>query len=296
MGEPARRGGTARPGRRRWLRARHGGRGSRRRPARRRSRRRTRGASRGRHPVARSAGGATPAGCEAGVPRIAAPSATSCLGWLSSASGRPNAAESISLTSGIRDEPPTSTIAATSAAPTPDASSTRRIAETVSAIAGRSMSSNSPRVSRTDRVIPGSATGTTVSTLKESTSLASTQSRRSRASAVAVAGSVSSRRRDVVDRSARRQDVPEHRLVEVDPAQVLDPLRRPHQPEARTLAREHRRVERAPAQVVHRDASALGHPVPRRVRDRRRLRLGAGARRPFRAVRPSRSPGPAGRA
>ena len=127
------------------------------------------------------------------MPRIAAPSATSCLGWLSSASGRPNAAESISLTSGIRDEPPTSTIAATSAAPTPDASSTRRIAETVSAIAGRSMSSNSPRVSRTDRVIPGSATGTTVSTLKESTSLASTQSRRSRASAVAVAGSVSSR-------------------------------------------------------------------------------------------------------
>ena len=76
----------------------------------------------------------------------------------------------------------------------------------------------------------------------------------------------------------RRQDVPEHRLVEVDPAQVLDPLRRPHQPEARPLAREHRRVERAPAQVVHRDPSALGHPVPRRVRDRRRLRLGAGAR------------------
>ena len=126
------------------------------------------------------------------MPRIAAPSATSCFGWLSSASGRPNAAESIWLTSGIRDEPPTSTIADTSAAVTRQESSTRRIADTVSAIAGRSMSSNSPRVSRTEVVIPGSATGTTVSTLNDSTSLASTQSRRNRASPVAVAGSVSS--------------------------------------------------------------------------------------------------------
>ena len=74
----------------------------------------------------------------------------SCLGWLSSASGRPNAADSSSLTSGIRDEPPTSTIADSPAGSTPAESSTRRIAATVSPIAGRSMSSNSPRVSRTD--------------------------------------------------------------------------------------------------------------------------------------------------
>ena len=42
------------------------------------------------------------------------------------------------------------------------------------------------------RAIPGSATGITVSVLNESTSLASTQSRRSRARAVSVAGSESS--------------------------------------------------------------------------------------------------------
>ena len=148
-----------------------------------------------RHPraaAARSPAGADAGGWAAGVPRIAAPSATSCFGWLSSASGRPNAADSISLTSGIRDEPPTSTMADRSPGSTPAESSTRRVADTVSPIAGRSMSSNSPRVSRTEVVIPGSATGTTVSTLNDSTSLASTQSRRSRASPVAVAGSRSS--------------------------------------------------------------------------------------------------------
>ena len=126
------------------------------------------------------------------MPRIAAPIATSCFGWLSSASGRRKAADSISLTSGIRDDPPTSTIADTSAALTPAESSTRCMAATVSSIAGRNMSSNSPRVSRTDRLTPGSATATTVSTLNDSTSFASTQSRRRRASAVAVAGSASS--------------------------------------------------------------------------------------------------------
>ena len=99
-------------------------------------------------PSARAGGG--PCGWAAGVPRIAAPSATSCFGWLSSASGRPNAADSISLTRGIRDEPPTSTMADRSPGSTPADSSTRRVAATVSPIAGRSMSSNSPRVSRTD--------------------------------------------------------------------------------------------------------------------------------------------------
>jgi hypothetical protein len=227
------------------------------------------------------------------VPRIAAPSATSCFGWLSSASGRPNAADSISLTSGIRDEPPTSTIARHVRGADAAESSTRRIADTVSAIAGRSMSSNSPRVSRTDGVIPGSATGTTVSTLNDSTSLASTQSRRSRASPVASPVGVV-QAGDVV--AQRDQDVPEHRLVEVDPAEVLDALRRPSQPEPGSLADQHRGVERAAAQVVHRDPVALGHPVARRVGDRCGLGLGARARPGTPQARPSRSPGRAGRA
>ena len=38
----------------------------------------------------------------------AAPSATACLGWTSMATGRPSADISICPTSGMRDEPPTS--------------------------------------------------------------------------------------------------------------------------------------------------------------------------------------------
>ena len=121
------------------------------------------------------------------------PSATSCFGWLSSASGRPNAADSISLTSGIRDEPPTSTMRRRSPGSTPADSSARRIAATVSPIAGRIMSRTRRGSAAPTVVIPGSATGTTVSTLNDSASLASTQSRRSRASPVAVAGSRSGR-------------------------------------------------------------------------------------------------------
>ena len=76
----------------------------------------------------------------------------------------------------------------------------------------------------------------------------------------------------------RGQHVLEHRHVEVDPAQVLDTVRRTEQPEAVPVADHRRRVERAATQVVDGHPSALGRPTPRGVGDRRRLRLGARAR------------------
>ena len=51
--------------------------------------------------------------------RRAAPSATVCLGWASTDTGRPSAALTISATSGMRDEPPASTTALRSPAVTP---------------------------------------------------------------------------------------------------------------------------------------------------------------------------------
>ena len=129
---------------------------------------------------------------------------------------------------------------------------------TVSASAGRIIVSNSARVSRTVVLSPGSATGTRVSTSVDSASLASTQSRRSRASADGDRRVVGVERRGVVARA--RQDVPEHRLVEVDPAEVLDPLRRSRAAGTRRRSSPARGVERAAAQVVHRDPVARRHP------------------------------------
>ena len=217
--------------------------------------------------------GAAAGGWAAGVPRMAAPSATSCLGWLSMASGRPKAADSISLTSGIRDDPPTSTIADRSPGSTPAGSSTRRVAATVSAIAGRSMSSNSARLSRTDVLIPGSATGTTVSVLNDSTSLASTQSRRSRASPTVVAGSVSSRFWTSGPSVVRTwRNTASSKSI---PPRCSTPSGGPASRNPGAVAQEDGGVERAAAEVVDRDLLALGHPVARRVGDRRSLGLGA---------------------
>ena len=192
-----------------------------------------------------------------------APRATSCLGWVSSAVGTVNSRVSISLTSGIRELPPTSRMLRSVDGSTWADRSARPIAATVSVSAGRIISSNSARVTRTVVFSPGSATGTRVSTSVDRASLASTQSRRSRARPTVTAGSSGSSA--VGSGPERAEHVPEHRLVEVDPAQVLDPLRRAQRPEPGVGLLQHAGVEGAAAQVVDRDLVAGRHPVLRRV-------------------------------
>ena len=72
---------------------------------------------------------------------------------------------------------------------TPAEVSARRRLPTVCSTAGRTMSSNSARVSRTAVATPGSATSTSVSLSVDSASLAAVHSRRSRAKAATIAGS-----------------------------------------------------------------------------------------------------------
>ena len=136
------------------------------------------------------------------------------------------------------------------------------------------MSSNSPRVSRTECGDPRERNG--------HDRVEAVRQHLLGLDAVAPqAGQPGGRRRiGVVERRDIRpqcgQDVAEHGLVEVDPTQVLDALGRPGQPEPRPVAGENGGVERAATQVVDGDPVALGHPVARRVGDRRRLGLGTG--------------------
>ncbi len=62
-----------------------------------------------------------------------------------------------------------------------------------------------------------------------------------------------------------RADVGEHRFVEVDAAETLDPLRLAEHREALVVLSEDRGVERPSAQVVHRDDRAGLEPRQRRV-------------------------------
>ena len=156
---------------------------------------------RGDSPVAQSgthaAGGAAGAPCSGdtsggaypAAPTSAAPSAMSCLGWVSSATGRPSAPASSSATSGMRDEPPTSTIAATCSGATSAERRTRRMESIVCSRVGRTSSSKSARVRRNVVLVAPMTTGSTVSVSVDSTSLAITQSRRTRSSAATVCGS-----------------------------------------------------------------------------------------------------------
>ena len=233
-----------------------------------------RGSGRTRPAAAAGAAGGGAGGWAAGVPRIAAPSATSCFGWLSSASGRPNAADSISLTSGIRDEPPTSTMADRSPGSTPaelehpprrrHRLADRRAQHVVELAARQPHRGRDPR--QRDRHHRVDAERQHLLGLD--------------AVAPQPRQPGGRRRIQVVERGhvrpERREDVPEHGLVEVDATQLLDALRRPGQAEPRPVAGEDGGVERAAAQVVDGDPVALGHPVARRVGDRRRLGLGAG--------------------
>ena len=133
----------------------------------------------------------------------AAPAATTILGSLSTATGRPSSAETICETSGIRDDPPTSRTAASSPGGVWACATARRSASTVSAIAGRIMSSNSVRHSRTMVCRPGSRTGIITSVSADRVSLAAVHSRRSPATAVCTAGSSGSRRSQASPSAAR---------------------------------------------------------------------------------------------
>ncbi len=125
---------------------------------------------------------------------MAAPKGMASLGWASMAMGRPSSAPTIWATSGMRDEPPTSSTAPMSSAATPADRMARRRATIVSAIAGRIIASNSDRVSRTSVCSPGSSTGIDTSVSDDSASLASMHSWRSRATAAWAAGSSGSSR------------------------------------------------------------------------------------------------------
>ena len=110
------------------------------------------------------------------------------------ATGRPSADMSICPTSGMRDEPPTSSTDRSSSVVTSADASARRMASTVSSSAGRIRFSNSPRVSRISVRWLGRATGMAVSVSHDRFSFASTHSRRRRDTAATVDGSSGSSR------------------------------------------------------------------------------------------------------
>ena len=171
----------------------------------------------------------------------------------------------------MRDEPPTSSTAASCSGSTSALRSVRRSASIVSEIGTRIIDSNSTRVSRTSVWRPGSTTGIDASVSLESASFASTHSSRRRASVESV-GRVA--RIETGERVADRgAHVGEDRLVEVDSAEALDPVGRAEDLEPVTDATQHRSVERSAAEVVDRDERVRGEPFLRCVVDRGGLGL-----------------------
>ncbi len=127
-------------------------------------------------------------GAPSSAPTVAAPSATAYLGCASTSVGRLSAAVIICATSGIREEPPTSSTALRSVGSTRAERSVRVSAPIVDSIWARIMSSNSPRVRRTSKCRFGRNTGMDASVSIESASFAAMQSCRSRARAMPVCG------------------------------------------------------------------------------------------------------------
>ncbi len=120
---------------------------------------------------------------------MAAPKEMASFGWASMAMGRPSSAATICATSGMRDEPPTSSTALMSSSATLAERMARRSAVIVSLTAGRTMLSNSLRVRRTSVCRLGSSTGIDTSVSLESASLASMHSWRRRAMAASAEAS-----------------------------------------------------------------------------------------------------------
>ena len=131
------------------------------------------------------------------------------------------------------------------------------------------MPSNSGRVSLTCVCSPGSITGITASLSSDNASLAAMQSARRRTIPERTTGSLPSSCDERV--ADGRPDVRHHRLVEVDAAEALDALRLAHRDETVADPPQHGGVERAAAEVVHRDDAALVDPLTRREVDGGRL-------------------------
>ena len=235
---------------------------------------------------ARGTGGIATSGHDAvgmGETASAAPFAIAFFGSASTATGRASPSDTSCATSGIRDEPPTSSTAESSPGLHPAERTAVRSASTVSSTCGRIIDSNSLRCSRTEPPPAGRSTGIDTSVSADSASLASVHSRRTRATADSTPVSVSSRSLNAAGRPVA--DVVEHDVVEVDAAQPVEALRPAEQPEpggaerglgAVGLAHDGG-VERAAAQVVDRDGGAGRDPLLRGVVQRGGLRLGEAA-------------------
>lgn len=184
--------------------------------------------------------------------------------------------DSDSKIGGIRTDPPTSTIEVSAPAVVSAPRTARSKAATVSSRAGRIIASNSPRVIRTDVGSPGRSFLDGGHLIHREPFLgghaaAPDGGHRRHVGRVLGAGQVL---RLVAQRGQHRG---EHRLVEVDAAQVFDPLGRPGQREGpRPGGPQHGRVE-GPAEVVdpHPRQRAFALRVGAGVPDGRRLRLGA---------------------
>ena len=120
---------------------------------------------------------------------MAAPRATAYNGSISAATTWPYRSRSSRATSGMRDEPPTSSNADRSTDRTPAAASAWSSAVKLSSIRGRIIVSNSGRVSDTVECAPGNITGMRASLSVLSSSFASTHDRRSWSSEPATSGS-----------------------------------------------------------------------------------------------------------
>ena len=210
---------------------------------------------------------------QSGAVARAAPIATLCAGCGSTVAGTCSSAEIIWRTSGMREDPPVSRIVRTSIGLTPAARSARWVAAIVSASAGAIMPSSSERLSRTRMCRPGSATGMCVSVSSESASLASTQSRRSRASAAVTTSSSGSSR--VAASPSAAITWPKTASSKSMPPRCSMPSGGPSKLEPVLRLAQHGRVERAAAEVVDRDHLAGADPLARGVRDRRGLGLAA---------------------
>ena len=183
--------------------------------------------------------------------------ATQSFGWADKTTGRPKRRVSSSLIIGTRDEPPTRTMAARSAGGDPG--SPDHPVEDVDCVVDQ----------RTDQLLElGPSQSHPVEPAAE-------QDRNCR---LGLAGECLLRLRAIAPQPGepgqrvgilRIDTVPldaatdslEHCLVEVDPAELLESIRRTeHLEVAGRRASKHSGVEGASAQVVHGDGLALGHP------------------------------------
>ena len=212
----------------------------------------------------------------------AAPIAVSALGFGATVTGRPRTSETTWVTSGRRADPPVSSTAETSSGLLPATSIARCSVAAVSSTAGRIISSNSARASRTVVSIPGSATGIRTSVSAESASLADAHSRRNRASAGRTAGSAGSMASQRSP-SARRTWSNTISSKSSPPSSSSSAWPAEHVPASRAVVElaDHGGVEAGPAEVVDRDEVTGGERHALGVGTRGRLRSGQehGARR-----------------